>query len=107
MISLTETAITKVRSMAQQYEMAEQGVRLMVVGGGCSGLSYDMDFESAPRDGDEVFECDGLKVYVDPMSLAYLDGTKVDYVETFTFSGFHFENPNAQKSCGCGSSFTV
>ena len=107
MISLTDAAITKVRGMAEQYEMADQGVRLMVVGGGCSGLSYDMDFESAQRDGDLVFDCNGLSLYVDPMSFSYLDGTKVDYVETFTFSGFHFENPNAQKSCGCGSSFTV
>ena len=54
-----------------------------------------------------MVESDGIKLYVDPMSLSYLDGTKIDYVETFSFSGFHFDNPNAKKSCGCGSSFTV
>ncbi|MGM0576808.1 MAG: HesB/IscA family protein [Myxococcota bacterium] len=107
MITLTNPAAEKIRNMATQHEMQENGVRVMVVGGGCSGLTYDMDFETEPKDGDEVFESDGVKVYIDPMSLAYLDGTKIDYVETFSFSGFHFENPNAQKSCGCGSSFTV
>ena len=79
----------------------------MVVGGGCSGLSYDMDFEQEAGEGDQVFDSEGVKVYIDPMSFVYLDGTSIDYVETFSFSGFHFENPNAKKACGCGSSFTV
>jgi iron-sulfur cluster assembly accessory protein len=82
-------------------------VRVMVVGGGCSGLSYDMDFAQEAGEGDQVFDSEGVKVYIDPMSFVYLDGTAIDYVETFSFSGFHFENPNAKKSCGCGSSFTV
>ena len=107
MITLTEAAANKIRLMADEHEMQEQGVRVMVVGGGCSGLSYDMDFECEPKEGDSVFDEGGLKVFVDPMSLQYLEGTHIDYVEKFSFSGFHFDNPNAKKSCGCGSSFTV
>lgn len=107
MLNLSESAAQKIGTMADQHEMGGAGVRIMVVGGGCSGLTYDMDFEKEAQEGDEVFESHGVKVFVDPMSIVYLEGTTVDYVETFTFSGFHFENPNAQKSCGCGSSFTV
>ncbi len=107
MIDMTSAAVTKVRAMADDYKVGESGLRVMIVGGGCSGLSYDMDFEETSRDGDEVFEFEGLKVFVDPMSYSYLDGTRIDYREGFTYSGFHFENPNAKKSCGCGSSFTV
>jgi len=107
MIDMTSAAVTKVRSMADDYKVGESGLRVMIVGGGCSGLSYDMDFEEAAREGDQVFEFEGLKVFVDPMSYSYLDGTKIDYREGFTYSGFYFENPNAKKSCGCGSSFTV
>lgn len=107
MITMTEAAAAKIRAMASEHKFEQEAVRVMVVGGGCSGLTYDMDFENEEREGDVVVENDGVKVYIDPMSLAYLDGTKIDYVETFSFSGFHFDNPNAQKSCGCGSSFTV
>ena len=107
MITMTDAAARKIRDMAAQHGVDHQGVRVMVVGGGCSGLTYDMDFEQEAREGDTVVDHEDVYVYVDPMSLAYLDGTKIDYVETFSFSGFHFENPNAQKSCGCGSSFTV
>lgn len=107
MINLTPAAEEKIHNMAQEHQVSNTGVRVMVVGGGCSGLTYDMDFEEAHQDGDEVYESGDVKIYVDPMSQAYLDGTSIDYVETFSFSGFHFDNPNAQKSCGCGSSFTV
>ncbi len=107
MINMTSAAATKVKNMATEHGAAAQGIRVMVVGGGCSGLTYDMDFEETARDGDQVFETEGVKVFIDPMSFAYLEGTKIDYVETFSFSGFHFENPKAVKSCGCGSSFTV
>ncbi|MCA9516372.1 MAG: iron-sulfur cluster insertion protein ErpA [Myxococcales bacterium] len=107
MITLTDAAASKIRAMAEQHNVNHLGIRVMVVGGGCSGLTYDMDFEENEGEGDMVIENGDVRVYVDPMSLAYLDGTKIDFVETFSFSGFHFENPNAQKSCGCGSSFTV
>ncbi|PIE19369.1 MAG: iron-sulfur cluster assembly accessory protein [Proteobacteria bacterium] len=106
-ISLTDAAASKIHAMAEEHGVQHHGVRVMVVGGGCSGLTYDMDFETEEREGDLVVEHDGVTVYVDPMSLAYLEGTKIDFVQTFSFSGFHFDNPNAQKSCGCGSSFTV
>ena len=106
-LSLSEAAAAKVRTMREQHEAPDSGLRIMVVGGGCSGLTYDMDFEKEVQDGDQVFEQDDIKLFVDPMSFAYLAGTHIDYVETFSFSGFHFQNPNAQKSCGCGSSFTV
>ena len=107
MLHLTTAAADKIRDMAVEHDSSDAGIRVMVVGGGCSGLSYDMDFETETREGDEVFESEGVKLYVDPMSIAYLDGTKIDYVQTFKFSGFHFENPNFSKSCGCGSSFAV
>ena len=107
MVAMSEAAVSKVMAMADEHGMQGHGIRVMIVGGGCSGLTYDMDFENETREGDQVFEYDGVKLYVDPMSYAYLEGTTVDYVQTFAFSGFKFDNPNAQRSCGCGSSFTV
>ena len=104
---LTTLAVTKVKEMADAQGLTELGLRLMVVGGGCSGFTYDMDFEDKVNPGDWEMHFEDLKVVVDPMSYAYLDGTKVDYVESFQFSGFHFENPNAKSTCGCGSSFAV
>ena len=95
-LSLTSAAADKIRNMADEHKQPDAGIRLMVVGGGCSGLTYDMDFET-----------EGVTLYVDPMSLEYLEGTTIDYIQTFKFSGFHFENPNSKKSCGCGSSFAV
>ena len=103
----TPAAVRKIQEMAARENLDGHGVRVMVVGGGCSGFTYDMDFENEQREGDQVFEFDGLKIYVDPMSFQYLDGTTVDYVESFSFSGFTFDNPNARRTCGCGSSFGV
>lgn len=107
MVQLTPTAVNKIKTMADKEQLNGYGVRVMVVGGGCSGFSYDLDFENVEKDGDQVFEFEALKVYVDPMSYQYLEGTTVDYVESFAFSGFHFENPKATRKCGCGSSFAV
>ena len=104
---ITDKAVSKVKEMANQQGLDGYGLRLMVVGGGCSGFTYDMDLENQENDGDSVIERDGLKVYVDPMSHQYLTGTTIDYIESFKFSGFHFENPNATRTCGCGSSFAV
>ena len=70
-------------------------------------LELDMDFETDAQEGDFVLVSEGVTIYVDPMSLEYIEGTTIDYVQTFKFSGFHFENPNSRKSCGCGSSFAV
>jgi len=83
------------------------GLRVAVRGGGCSGLEYALDFEVDSRDNDYVMEYDGLRVFVDPVSARYLDGTEIDYVMGATGAGFKFHNPNASGSCGCGSSFAV
>lgn len=83
------------------------GIRLGVKGGGCSGLSYVIEFCDAPRAKDTCFEQDGAKVYVDPKSLIYLNGTTLDFVDTFQQKGFKFVNPQQKSECGCGESFTV
>lgn len=83
------------------------GLRIGVKAGGCSGLSYIVQFEDAPRPEDEIIEVDGAKVYVDPKSLAFLAGTEFDYVKTLMKQGFEFRNPQQKSSCGCGESFTV
>ena len=104
---ITDKAISKVKEMANQQSLQGHGLRIMVVGGGCSGFTYDMDLENTANPGDQLFEKHGLTVFVDPMSHQYLTGTTIDYIESFKFSGFHFENPNATRTCGCGSSFAV
>jgi len=104
---ITAKAIAKVQEMASKQNLANYSLRIMVVGGGCSGFSYDMEFDDAKQPNDLVLEEDGLKIFVDPMSFQYLDGTNIDYLETFQFTGFHFENPNATSTCGCGSSFAI
>ena len=104
---ITTKAIAKVQEMALEQNLTNHSLRIAVVGGGCSGFSYDMDFDETEHVGDFVLEEDGLKIFVDPMSFQYLDGTKIDYIESFKFSGFHFENPNATGTCGCGSSFAI
>jgi|TARA_R110000824_G_scaffold5670_16_gene26240 iron-sulfur cluster insertion protein len=105
-ISISEKASEIIKSMALDKN-CNPNIRIMVVGGGCSGLTYDMDFEDLQNDGDEVYDSYGVKLYVDPISFSYLEDTYIGYTETFAFSGFHFDNPNAQKSCGCGSSFAI
>ena len=106
-LQLTEDAITKVKEIMSQQDPKPEGLRVGVVGGGCSGFQYSMTFEGGTGPMDKVMEFDGLKVFVDTTSLMYLDGTKVDYVETLEAAGFKFENPNVKSTCGCGSSFTA
>jgi len=106
-ISLTSNAITKVREIMAQQNPVPAGLRVGVVGGGCSGFSYSMSFENGAGMMDKVFDMEGLKVYVDATSLMYLNGCIVDYVETLEGAGFKFENPNVKSTCGCGSSFNV
>jgi len=106
-LELTPTAIAKVKEIMAQQDPQPLGLRLSVVGGGCSGFSYQMNFENQTNGIDKTFEFDGLKVLVDHASLMYLKGTKIDYVETLEGSGFKFENPNVKSTCGCGSSFSV
>ena len=106
-INLTETAIAKVKEIMAQQDPVPAGLRVGVVGGGCSGFSYNMSFENASGMMDKVFNFDGLKVFVDATSVMYLNGCVVDYVETLEAAGFKFENPNVKSTCGCGSSFSV
>ena len=107
MIQMTETAISKVNEILGQQQPQPKGLRLSVVGGGCSGFQYSMAFENNQLPLDKVFNYDGLQVYVDQASLLYLDNCKVDYVETMEGAGFKFDNPNVTSTCGCGSSFNA
>ncbi|MGH9629393.1 MAG: HesB/IscA family protein [Bryobacteraceae bacterium] len=107
MIQLTETAAGKVREILNSQDPKPAGLRISVVGGGCSGFSYSMAFENTPNMLDKVYNFNDLKVFVDQASLLYLDGAQVDYVETLEGSGFKFENPQVKSTCGCGSSFSV
>jgi iron-sulfur cluster assembly accessory protein len=107
MVQLTETAVTKVKEILDSQEPKPVGLRIAVVGGGCSGFSYSMAFENSPGLLDKTYSFDGLKVFVDQASLLYLDGAQVDFVESLEGSGFKFNNPNVKSTCGCGSSFSA
>ena len=107
MIQLTERAVDKVKEILDTQEPKPAGLRISVVGGGCSGFSYSMAFENAPGLLDKTYNYDTLRVFVDQASLLYLDGAEVDYVETLEGSGFKFNNPNVKSTCGCGSSFSA
>ena len=105
MIALTEKAAEEVKGLMSKEKLEGYSLRVSVAGGGCSGLSYNLVFEKEAGQGDRVFEHHGVKVIVDPKSYVYLNGTTVDYTSALNGSGFTFSNPNAQGSCGCGSSF--
>ena len=107
MIQLTDTAVHKVREILETQEPKPAGLRISVVGGGCSGFSYSMAFENSPSMLDKTYKYEELKVFVDQASLLYLDGAEVDYVESLEGSGFKFNNPNVKSTCGCGSSFSA
>jgi iron-sulfur cluster assembly protein len=107
MIQLTPTAVNKVQEILNSQEPKPAGLRIAVVGGGCSGFSYSMAFETNPGMLDKTYNFEGLKVFVDQASLLYLDGAEVDYVESLEGSGFKFNNPNVKSTCGCGSSFNA
>ena len=106
-VTLSPTAVAKVKEIMAQQDPMPAGLRIGVVGGGCSGFSYSMNFENAAGMMDKVFNFDELKLFVDATSLMYLQGCVVDYVETLEAAGFKFENPNVKSTCGCGSSFSV
>jgi iron-sulfur cluster assembly protein len=107
-LQLTERAIKRIRvAMAKEgVSPTEGGLRLGVMGGGCSGLSYSIKFDTQPRERDRIYEFDGVRVFVDPKSFLYLHGMTLDYEETLMRQGFNFINPNSSHSCGCGSSFS-
>jgi iron-sulfur cluster assembly protein len=108
-LQITDRAIAKVRSAMEKENIspAQGGLRLGVQGGGCSGLSYNIRFDTQPRERDRIFEFGGVRVFVDPKSFIYLHGMTLDYQETLMQQGFVFVNPNSTKSCGCGSSFSA
>lgn len=105
-ITLTERALVELKDLIQGQEKPDASLRVWVAGGGCSGLSYGMALDDgAPEEGDKVFEQGGVKIVIDELSLHYMDGSSVDYVEDVLGGGFKIENPNATGGCGCGSSF--
>ncbi|MGC2637283.1 MAG: iron-sulfur cluster assembly accessory protein [Acidobacteriaceae bacterium] len=106
-VRLTDKAVGKVREIMATQDPLPAGLRIGVVGGGCSGFQYSMSFENQAGMMDKIYEFDGLKVFVDATSLMYLNGCTVDYVETLEAAGFKFDNPAVKSTCGCGSSFQV
>ncbi len=105
-VQITVSAASRIKQLLDEDERDLTGLRLKVVGGGCSGLQYKMDLDN-PKPTDRVFEHEGAKVIVDLKSLLYLGGTELDYRETLMEAAFVFQNPNVKRSCGCGASFVV
>ena len=108
MLTLTPDAITKVQGFIEEHGASDSsGLRVAVLPGGCSGFQYGLNVEESPESDDDVFDLDGVRIFVDPFSAQYLEGVEVDYVTSMMGSGFTFKNPTASGGCGCGSSFTV
>jgi iron-sulfur cluster assembly accessory protein len=107
MLTLTETASSKVKEFLVEQGKPEAGLRVRVVGGGCSGFQYQLALDETSSPDDKVFEQNGIKLFVDSKSILYLNGTEIDYVEGMMGSGFRFNNPNSTGTCGCGESFQV
>jgi iron-sulfur cluster assembly accessory protein len=105
-VTLTDVAVQKIGTLLSDEEHADAGLRVAVRGGGCSGFQYQLALDEK-RDGDQIFEHDGIRILVDEMSMRYVDGSTVDYTESLMGAGFQVENPNVVASCGCGSSFRV
>ena len=106
-ILVTEAAAGKIRDLLAEEGKPDSGLRVFVQGGGCSGFQYGLMIEEGGGVGDQLFESNGVKLYVDPVSLSYLKGAEVDFVDTITGGGFTIKNPNASSTCGCGSSFSA
>src|SRR6187402_585839 len=107
LINVTESAAAKIRELLSEEGKLESGLRVFVQGGGCSGFQYGLMIEESGGVGDQLFESNGVRLFVDPVSVSYLKGAEVDFVDTITGGGFTIKNPNATSTCGCGSSFTV
>ena len=104
-VSLTEGAISMINNLLVQKEVPDHGLRVFVAGGGCSGMQYGMALEAEPRPYDHVIESGGVKVFIDPTSMMYLNNATIDYEDSIMGGGFKIDNPNATSACGCGSSF--
>jgi iron-sulfur cluster assembly protein len=107
LLQLTPQAIRQAKDLLAQNGTPDHGIRVGVRGGGCSGLSYFIEMENEEKSGDRILEFDGLRIFVDLKSQLFLGGTEIDWSESLMERGFHFKNPNAQRSCSCGESFTV
>ncbi len=107
-ITITQSAAAKIKEAFKVSDMPENScLRLGIKGGGCSGFSYTLDVADEPAEGDEIFECLGIRLICDPKSYLYLNGTEVDFSADLLKGGFIFNNPNAKASCGCGASFSA
>jgi iron-sulfur cluster assembly accessory protein len=107
LINVSSTAASKIAELLAEENKQESGLRVFVQGGGCSGFQYGLMIEESPADTDQVYQSNGVKLYVDPISVRYLKGAEVDFVENIAGGGFTIRNPNAVSTCGCGQSFTV
>ena len=109
LINVTPTAATKIQALLSEEDKKQAGLRVFVQGGGCSGFQYGLMIEEGEGDAesDRVFESNGVKLFVDPISIRYLTGAEVDFVDNLTGGGFTIKNPNAKSTCGCGSSFSA
>ncbi len=106
-VAISEKAAAQLRKIAQAEKLDTTGVRVAVQGGGCSGLTYKLAMETKEREGDKIYEQHGVKVYIDKKSVIYLVGTELDFSDGLNGKGFTFSNPNAKKTCGCGTSFAA
>lgn len=106
-IGLADSAVARLKALLEQRQTPQAGLRIAVRGGGCSGLSYAMEWAESAKERDKIFERDGVRVFVDPKSFLYLMGTELVFEETLMASGFKLNNPNMKSACGCGESFTV
>ena len=107
MINVSSAAASKITELLAEEQKLNSGLRVFVQGGGCTGFQYGLMIEENGGDGDQVFQSNGVTLFVDPISIRYLKGAEVDFVETVTGGGFTIKNPNATSTCGCGSSFSV
>ena len=107
MIHVTPTAASKISDLLAEEQKDGSGLRVFVQGGGCSGFQYGLMIEESGGAGDQVFESNGIRLFVDPVSISYLNGSEVDFVDTVTGGGFTIKNPNASSTCGCVQSFSV
>ena len=107
MIQLTDKAINQIKSLLEQESLQGHGLRIGVVGGGCSGLSYKLNFEKGAAESDKIFEIGDVRIFMDGKSHVFVNGMTLDFSDGLNGSGFTFQNPNAKSSCGCGSSFST
>ncbi len=107
MVHVTEKAAEQIKTIMQKEGLQDHGLRVAVVGGGCSGMSYKLNFDKSAEQGDKVYEEHGVRIFLDAKSVLFLNGTTLDFTDGLNGSGFVFNNPNAKSSCGCGSSFSA